>query len=74
MTFEIPSDAPWYCGSGQSVAAIIDGKVIDAIYSGINVERQDRAEMAARHPTAKIVAGMLSGYQFTLFDPSELNG
>lgn len=73
-TFPVSIDADWYRGSGQAVAALQNGVVIDAIYSGINVERRDRASMAAKHPDATIAAGMLSGYQFTLFDPSELYG
>lgn len=73
MTFEIPSNAAWYRGSGQAIAAIIGNEVVDAVYSGINVERKHRAEMAAKHPGAKIIAGMLSCYQFAPFDPSEFS-
>ena len=73
VTYPVPVDATWYRGSGQAVGAIENGVVVNAIYSGIDVERRDRTVMAEIHPHARVVAGMLSGYQFTLFDPSELN-
>lgn len=73
FTFAVPADATWYRGSGQAVGALENGVVVDAIYSGINVEREHRRIMAEKHPNARIVAGMLSSYEFTLFDPSELS-
>lgn len=72
MTFPIPVDAAWYRGSGQAVVAIENGVVVDGIYSGIEVELRDRAALAAKHPNARIVAGMASTFELTVFDPAEL--
>ena len=67
ITYQVPTSAPYYRGSGQAVAAIEGGRIVDATYSGIDVEDRDIKSLESKHPNAVIVPGMLSCYEFTPF-------
>ena len=69
MTYEIQSTAGFYKGSGVAVAAVQDGQVLDAKYTDDDIlaERGLKADLASRFPSAKIMSGMMSCYQFTSF-------
>lgn len=71
-TIKISSNVSYYNGSGQAVLAILNGQPIDAVYY-VNPMRENeiKTDLLARYPGCRAVAGMLSCYQFTAFDPSE---
>lgn len=67
MTFSIPATATFYTGSGNALAVIVDGVIIDAEYThgDLMAEPSIRRRLAAQHPDARIVSGMMSCYEFT---------
>jgi hypothetical protein len=64
MPIQIPSDAPYYTGSGHAVAAIKDGAVVDAVYTTLADELRITAELQRKHPDAIVTTGMMSCYEF----------
>ncbi len=66
--FEVPSNASYYVGSGQALAAIENGAIVDAAYYDLPDYFAIKKHLAAKYPAATIIAGMMSCYQFTSFD------
>lgn len=63
-TIKVSTDASFYAGSGHAVAAIKDGRVIDAVYTDLPNELRVTDELQAKHPQAAVTAGMMSCYEF----------
>ena len=73
-TFQIEPNSTFYRGSGQVVAAVVNGQVIDVIYLASPAdELSARKTLFAAHPDARCAGGMLSCYELSVFDPSEFD-